>query len=497
MRLPWSLKTVAATDVVKADLIVKRDSDFGIVIGDGVSAASALTPFATGAADWVTAVEPAGVASNWPAWITKPIVTIGSDGIYRCTNYSAETFNVARTYNYYVDCVGGNDSNNGLTAGTAKKTWAACRGLITSWSTMHSTKFWFTPGIYKAVASTGGSLNGGQVGPPATSGCTCECVGGIATMINDPLGYDGTELVEDTAPVWMTPAAYAGDRVYDFSNLDQYGAPVKLTLASSLSNCQATANSYWPVPSGALYVRLFDGRKPDRNVVVTNGTVNTSPLWMKGQGFIKNMRYVGYIPGNLSARLYAHSSFVFKNCQFIGANATSNCFQVTNDDCFIFLEDCRAFYANDADGFNLHKATSMVDAGCLSVRTIACHNGGIGGGNNGETSHDGWSVVRVDCKSFNNGQRNIHDINAPTLGMGVSWNCGCAAGIVPAGSSNGTAFSVGGGGGDNLLMYLDGCTVVDGNLEYALNASASTLGFYTRNMDTSSMTKTGPGPTAY
>lgn len=145
------------------------------------------------------------------------------------------------------------------------------------------------------------------------------------------------------------------------------------------------------------------------------------------------------------------------NCSYKYSGGTSglNGFNVEGR-CFTYSKNCIAA-SNLADGFNYHNWSGSPPPVSVEIDCVGRNNGfNTGGTNNGSTTHDGGTIIRVNGKYFENQNRNIHDVNDA-----YSWNLGSVV-FGSRGPDNQVNFAAG-TGTDTTQMWLDQCTS-DGSL---------------------------------
>lgn len=198
----------------------------------------------------------------------------------------------------------------------------------------------------------------------------------------------------------------------------------RYTAKASVAEVAATPSSYY-YDSGAttLYIHTFDGRQPDRDILVwatkrgmsaSQANVTANRHW-----YFKNLTVVGGL--NISSTDAAKKISVYAdNCQFSFID-NDNGVSVTGN-CFTYFNNCIS-EKNFLDGFNYH-GTGALNAEGIEVNCIGRYNG-LGNTtsiNNGSTLHEDCKLIRINGLYHNNEGRNIHDIN-----NAMSWNVGCFA----------------------------------------------------------------------
>lgn len=180
--------------------------------------------------------------------------------------------------------------------------------------------------------------------------------------------------------------------------------------------------------------------------IQTNDSANNFALINDKKYYMENIVFDGGIrpiSGNYSG---SGMEVRAKNCTF--RNGIENGVNIYKNGLYIF-EECTAEY-NGLDGFNYHNSDTIKNQLVIEINCIGRYNGIGGTANNGSTIHDAGNIVRLNCQYYNNGNRNIHDINNSR-----SWNLGV---ICSDGQEVGEAnFACGLNDSDETIMWLDGC----------------------------------------
>lgn len=281
--------------------------------------------------------------------------------------------------------------------------------------------------------------------PPTTDIEIIIIGGGVFNRSRAAYGY-GTfwdyphnlSIVSDS-PAWLTAgdygtafswtpdgAAYSTSRpatleVFDFSKKDYRELPQRLEKVASVAECQALAGS-WYTDGSTVWVRLFDDRAPDKDLLVS---ISMNPPEFKLSSgkeiFLKNINFAGGNGtfGALRVNTTVGDSGVLKaiKCAFIGATDSNG---LDADRVQTYLRDCTASF-NGRDGFNYHDNISSPQAVAVEVGCHAYKNGTEGNNTcNGSTAHDGMRVVRFGSVCFSNIGPNFADVNGS-----YSFNVNC------------------------------------------------------------------------
>lgn len=289
---------------------------------------------------------------------------------------------------YYVDINRADNSGDGLSWATAKKSIVAA---------VQAGNAGTAPYIVNVRAGTYPLPNGLGAGSTPTKACALIAVGG---RVDTGLFTDLTWSL-DTGTTYKATQADVR-RVLDLATVDQDGLRPDLSFAASLAACRTTTGSWW-TDNATVYVNRADG------AAVTNA--NSRALQMTGNAAVIRMSsggnmYVsgfdasgGFLPLVLQAapsyRFVAEDcTFRYSSCDDGIVTATKNISQggvAANDVLGAAFIRCDAS-SNQADGFNSH----------------------INGGNQA-------FVFTMDCTGFNNGRAGSTSNNFITTHDGGKW----------------------------------------------------------------------------
>lgn len=235
------------------------------------------------------------------------------------------------------------------------------------------------------------------------------------------------------------------DWVWDAKTPDSLGDYTRLTKQTSIALVDANPGS-WYSDGTTLYVRTSDSRQPDSNIRayldVTHAVVSGNvTVYMEGiniEGGTEPIKVTNTTSGE-------KPTFYAKYCKF-KYGSTSN--GMTMRGCLSFLFNCETA-RNYLDGFNYHIQNNV---NCTSIE-INCtgRNNGYSGvdNNNGSTTHDGNTVVRINGNYYSNYGPNVADVN-----NSKSWlvNCNSHDSTDTGTGSQVTNYYIDG------QMWLDTCT---------------------------------------
>jgi len=287
------------------------------------------------------------------------------------TDFNArEAAGISVSKTYYLNTETGSDGNDGLSAGSPKKTWNAVRGM----------------GDYDRVIIQDGSYltRGDSSLAPDRD---CEIIGEGTVKWTSDRGDDlgSWSLSSGKSNTYEAPTSgqYISN-VFDESNRDAGGYPARYSQESSINDVESTAGSYY-WSSGTLYVHVSDDSDPTGNddlkfydsVAVTRN----SDGWT---AYYENIQFEGGLVRMRSASAAGGSKIYFKNCGFMTAN-----FHGVD----VFLDACTVG-GTDGDGWN-YDVYNTVEARAVEIDCEASYLG-VATNNQGSTSHNGCPVVSIN-----------------------------------------------------------------------------------------------------
>lgn len=283
----------------------------------------------------------------------------------------------------FVDSTKANDTGNGLTWATAKKTFDAAKAIT------NRGIIYVKPGTYQV---TGGTISPGTSGRTHTAIIACGTDGapssspGLVRLVNS----DGA--VTWTADGGAYKAAYTRSsvEVRDLLVPDPFGRAMILTLAADAAGCQAAEGTYFlDDPGNLLWVHRVGGIAPDGDLVVT-GAAQVCYLG----GYTYYMRAIETAGGTLGLNNAASAdcNVYLDACAFGNASTNGLGLQQFGQ---AFLRNVICRY-NSNDGFNYARAAAV---GTCRVLELDCesHNNGVVGGatHDGSSAHNSVVVARI------------------------------------------------------------------------------------------------------
>ncbi|PZU10916.1 hypothetical protein [Sphingomonas sp.] len=370
---------------------------------------------------------------------------------------------------FYVDISRPDDTGDGLTWATAKKTGTAAIDLGNAGA---------NPFIIYAAAGTYSRANFFARTP--TKPCAIIGVGGrVVTGYFDLTG--GWSL--DTGTTYKVTRADIR-RCLDLRGVDQDGLFPDLTYATSLANCRATPGSWW-TDNATVYVNRGDGAEvTDANTRLLISTGYNAMIRSSNGGnmFLKNFDCQGGQPLILTNS--PTNRFVAEDCTFRYSSGDDGVVTATvapQHGVTIFNLLGAAFIrcdasGNQSDGFNSHIA-SGVQAFVFTMDCTGFNNGRKGAAScNFITTHDGGKWIDLRGKARRNAGGQVAIVNDNTAMWCIDTDCAESRGdIVIGGTVPSSDYLVDQteGGGTKVTLYLENCRSA-GSL-YPLNARYGTI----------------------
>jgi hypothetical protein len=225
----------------------------------------------------------------------------------------------------------------------------------------------------------------------------------------------------------------------DRTLLNAFGKFTRLTYKSSIAEVDAAAGSFWqdPIQGGTVYVRTFDDRAPDADLIY-RAPFAFAPTIDNRSFYFENLYFMGAVRVRNASAAGGTKAF-FKNCALLDGY-----FEITGVNETIF-QNC-SLYKPGGDGINYDVRNGILSKAIEINCSVSM--GGLGGASDqASTSHNGCVVVRIGGNyGFCGGQVIADVINAKT------WNLGVKA----HDSLVGVGFYTSG------LMWLDSCSTTGG-----------------------------------
>jgi hypothetical protein len=408
----------------------------------------------------------------------------------------------------YIDPVGGNNNNNGLSAGQAIRSLDLFVRMANAFGTP-------TRGVYAAAplssprirylrtatqARTGAVLVNGVNLDATYTDCWSTYVPVVDLIIEPSVAggvadtcIDAGALTFSTtadANIYSHPAA-ANRSVVDYSNLDDKGCPIRLAeLPTAPANTSAPwpeLNALWTLYSNlpkrgggtyntgvcyrnasTMFIRTWDNRNliGDTQIVEGPGSI-AGPILRANTASGANRRYVveglGFLGGNDGAvMIRGDNSFLshvdLVRCRMfasVGGRGGVNIQPTAGFGCHVLAVDCAA-NGNVNDGFNVSGNATLITINC-----IGDWNGwNTNNTNNGYTFHDSSVGIDVGSSFRNNQDRSVHHVHD-----GRNWQLGTESGTRRGADATdiSMAFALNGAGNTGTrTMWLDAPRIFDG-----------------------------------
>lgn len=356
---------------------------------------------------------------------------------------------------YYVDWINGNDSNDGLSLGSAFKTVNKAKSMADSAGAYLAEGIYprngvlFNDTITKDFALV--ALPNHQVWYTSHSNSVFRVVDSMPGVYVATRGAIGTFVADLKYKV--------GDEPYDLEEL------------SKASEVAEVPGSY-AYAGDNLYVHLLDGREPDSDVILSaNGNLLTSEgendIFLKGINFIggQSPLHVQNTATGLRPRVFA------KDCNFkYSGSDTNDVVMIQGADLTIF-ENCSAS-GGLKDGFNYHWRNGIAPKS-IEINCQGFDNGNDSDDNDqGSTTHDGGSIIRINGAYYRNSGANIAEDATSGDSPTESLNLGCV-GFESTSPTESRAVNF--DCYDGVKMWLDGCVGYGSPYDFAQRGNNSEL----------------------
>lgn len=297
---------------------------------------------------------------------------------------------------YFVSTTG-SDSNDGLTLETA------LASIKTAMLKSDVETVYIDTGVYnRETGFYGVTFDGIDVNLVGLSDDVVITVGANSASWTKTDGYTNIYNFSRTAVNDIRDSAY----------LDSDGEWAQYTLLTDMATVDATAGSYF-YDGTIVYIHPFESRVADIDIhlmfLAQNLRVENSTI------YLENIKLYG---GALVFRPI--SSTVFMNNVEIKYASTYNGLQAEMSD--VYSQDVVASH-NKADGLNYHNTDTVNRHYAIEIDCIGNHNGitATTDINNGSTSHEKTSVIRVNGDYHDNNGPNIIDVGeAQSMNYGTN-----------------------------------------------------------------------------
>lgn len=357
-------------------------------------------------------------------------------------NVSQNKLDSSKTY--YVDYANGSDNNSGLAKGTALKSFSKAISYANTNDTI--------------VACEGYHFRSGGGVIPKNFNKSLNIIG----------ENDNVHLIMGDEPVWTKTEGASS--VYQTSrsavdktiNLKNNKA---LTKVSSIEEVDGLVDS-WCTLEGIVYVNT--GGEPDINIAPLLGANHIQLSSLESDIYLENLKVYGGKNG-IELNLNADNNAYLKNIKTYHSEEFHNGIAITGGN-HIILQECEGSF-NSFDGLNYHVGADGSVPLVIEIDCKGIENGSDKGqdgvkSNNGSTTHDGISIIRINGVYARNDGGNVADVNEGTQ----SWNLGTVA----YESYQGKDFQTSSGSN----MWLDNCVAYGS--ENSINSGDTNSTVYTR-----------------
>lgn len=362
-------------------------------------------------------------------------------------NYDVSKNKLQNGNTYYIDYINGSDDNDGTNKNKAFKSILYAIGKTRDNDTLvlcEGTHF-----------RSGGSLF------PKPSSKSINIIGENSNVNVVWADEPNWQKTSNTNNVYETTRSNVNN-VVDIKNKQS------LKKVNSINEVDITSYS-WFTDNTKAYVNC--GFTPDKLIapILAGSSVQFNSLTT--DLYIENVNFIG---GNnaLQIDLSQNNNLYLKNVSLSFGNYLYNGLTVTGGK-NVIVQNCQA-YNNGYDGFNYHIGKDQSLPLVTEINCVAYENGSDKGtagfkSNNGTTTHDGITSIRVNGVYARNDGGNVADVNEGTK----SWNIGCSA----FESYQGKDFQTASGS----HMWLDNCVAYGS--DNSINSSDTNSVIYTRSGD--------------
>lgn len=366
------------------------------------------------------------------SWFTDNYA-INSDST---TDFNIDDFKPTPTTDVYLS-TSGDDSNDGLTAGTAKAT------LASALSVSGVDRILVSNGDYYDCAIDASATLSGNLIIEAT-GDSVNLYGG-----NNTASWSAEGTYANVYQASVTTVA----GVLDLTDIDELNGKEKALLSvNSLAALDSASTGYYH-NSGTLYVKLHDGRAPDSEVFVSDtGSIKGHP---SSTLFVENVKMYGF-GVDVASSASAGNLILVKNSESI-ASASRGAYVQKNG--------VQAYFSSyNIYNAGFHGITVANDTKCLEHNCIV-----DGCDGSGSIRFNSGSVIRIGGNYTNNRLSQVDE-----QGVSDSINIGLTVTRSNLGADN--AFDI----GSNMnAVFILNCTGIDspryGNTVAILGSSGKVL----------------------
>lgn len=304
----------------------------------------------------------------------------------------------------------GNDSNNGLTQDTPKKTIKSMTNSILDGDT-----FILLNGVYdRETLPNDISKNINIIAQNSKK----------ASVVFSDNNYIYTKNTSYNN-VWETSRSNVQSILFKFDD----NCYKRLKAASAINYVDSTPFSFYN-SGGTLYINVGSYTPTNDNTMISlalnKPVVNVSSSSQNVKLYLEGIKFFGGSSGTVlfqNSSTYKESALYAKDCEFLGGYGT-NYNAVSMLGCDSIFVNCKAAYA-DRDGFNYHAQNGETSKN-LEINCCGFCNGATdesNNNNNGSTAHDGCIVIRINCLYYGNKGPNIMDTAASIGSKSLNLHC--------------------------------------------------------------------------
>ena len=268
---------------------------------------------------------------------------------------------------------------------------------------------------------------------------------------------------------------------------NEKGVYPQLTKVTSLSAVRTTAYS-WFLNSNVVYVNLGGETVTNANVICQLAVGSSqhmfefAPTSANMNIYIENVTAFGSNNGffGFTNNTGYTMNVVMDNCDFIFCSTNNG---VTCRGTNTIFHKCKSIKAF-RDGFNYHKGTTQM-CNAIELDCVGAYNGleDTNYNNNGSTTHEGNSILRINGTYFNNSGPNIADVDDGTISVNLNCKMFDSAGIL---TQKNDAMTTGG-----ATMYLNNCYMKGSKSIKNISATGENSHTYITNCEYDTLSSNG------
>lgn len=289
---------------------------------------------------------------------------------------------------YYVDINAADDSANGTTVATPKKSIHAAITLANAAGVASQV---FIEGTGGKIYPRPNSFHNGTA--TVTPTVAIRFVGTGGTPI--ALGAVDQTWTADSGTLWRVTLGNVTQQVIDMVNLDSNGFPTQYTKMATKVDCQNTPGSWFYSGSALSVNRLAADQATNANTRLITSSMAAPQCSTSGNTRYENISFIGgsnsavRCTGNPTGKVY------FGDCSF-SYSVTAGADGLQCEDIGLVVAERWRGYKNAKDGMNGHSANASIPA-LVSVDGWAFENGTdvTNTSCNGPTVHDGGALLDI------------------------------------------------------------------------------------------------------